>query len=77
MKALLLAAGLGTRLKPFTFTQAKASIPFLNAPMIHYPLQFLFANRIDETIINLHAHPESVQKAAGNEYRWNANSLFT
>ena len=69
MKALLLAAGLGTRLKPFTFSQAKASIPFLNVPMIHYPLQYLFANQIDETIINLHAHPESVQNAAGNEYR--------
>jgi NDP-sugar pyrophosphorylase family protein len=68
MKALLLAAGLGTRLKPFTFTQAKASLPFLNAPLIHYPLQFLSANGIEEVTINLHAHPESVQKAAGNEF---------
>jgi mannose-1-phosphate guanylyltransferase len=68
MKALLLAAGLGTRLKPFTFVQAKASIPFLNVPMIHYPLQYLSANRISETIINLHAHPESVQQAAGNHF---------
>jgi mannose-1-phosphate guanylyltransferase len=69
MKALLLAAGLGTRLKPFTFSQAKSSLPFLNAPLIHYPLQYLSANGIEETIINLHAHPESVQRAAGNEYR--------
>jgi NDP-sugar pyrophosphorylase family protein len=69
MKALLLAAGLGTRLKPFTFSQAKSSLPFLNAPLIHYPLQYLSANGIEETIINLHAHPESVQRAVGNEYR--------
>jgi mannose-1-phosphate guanylyltransferase len=68
MKALLLAAGLGTRLKPFTFVQAKASIPFLNVPMIHYPLQYLSANGVSETIINLHAHPESVQDAAGNHF---------
>lgn len=68
MKALLLAAGFGTRLKPFTFVQAKASIPFLNVPMIHYPLQYLSANGISETIINLHAHPESVQQAAGNQF---------
>jgi mannose-1-phosphate guanylyltransferase len=68
MKALLLAAGLGTRLKPFTFVQAKASIPFLNVPMIHYPLQYLSANGISETIINLHAHPESVQQAAGVQF---------
>src|SRR6185312_9673897 len=68
MKALLLAARLGTRLKPFTFAQAKASILFLNVPMIHYPLQYLFASGISETIINLHAHTESVQKAAGNQF---------
>ena len=68
MKALLLAAGFGTRLKPFTFVQAKASIPFLNVPMIHYPLQYLSTNGISETIINLHAHPDSVQQAAGNHF---------
>ncbi len=68
MKALLLAAGLGTRLKPFTFVQAKASIPFLNVPMIHYSLQYLSTNEISETIINLHAHPDSVQNAAGNHF---------
>lgn len=68
MKSLLLAAGLGTRLKPFTFVQAKASIPFLNVPMIHYPLQYLSSNGISETIINLHAHPNSVQQAAGNHF---------
>jgi mannose-1-phosphate guanylyltransferase len=68
MKALLLAAGLGTRLKPFTFVQAKASIPFLNVPMIHFPLQYLSSNGISETIINLHAHPDSVQHAAGNHF---------
>lgn len=68
MKALLLAAGLGTRLKPFTFVQAKASIPFLNVPMIHYPLQYLSTNGISETIINLHAQPDSVHQAAGNHF---------
>ncbi len=68
MKALLLAAGLGTRLRPFTFTQAKASLPFLNAPLIHYPLQYLSANGIEEVVINLHAHPESVRQVAGNEF---------
>ena len=69
MKALLLAAGLGTRLKPFTFLAAKATLPLLNLPFVHYPLQFLFHNRIEEIVINLHAFPESVKKAAGGSYR--------
>jgi mannose-1-phosphate guanylyltransferase len=66
MKALVLAAGLGTRMKPFTFFRAKASLPLLNIPFIHYPLQYLLANGIRETVINLHAHPDSVRKIVGN-----------
>ena len=68
MKALVLAAGLGTRMKPFTFFQAKASLPLLNVPFIHYPLQYLSANGITDIVINLHAHPDSVKKAAGTQY---------
>lgn len=64
MKALLLAAGLGTRLKPFTFFQAKASLPLLDVPFIHYPLQYLHSQGINEVVINLHAHPDSVRNAA-------------
>jgi mannose-1-phosphate guanylyltransferase len=68
MKALVLAAGLGTRMKPFTFFRAKASLPLMNVPFIQYPLQYLSANGIGEAVINLHAHPESVRKAAGTQY---------
>jgi mannose-1-phosphate guanylyltransferase len=64
MKALLLAAGLGTRLKPFTFFQAKATLPLLDVPFIHYPLQYLRSQGIDDVVINLHAHPDSVCNAA-------------
>lgn len=68
MKALLLAAGFGTRLKPFTFSHAKPTLPLLGVPFIHYPLQYLRHNGVEGVVINLHAHPESVQKVAGNEY---------
>lgn len=64
MKALLLAAGLGTRLKPFTFFQAKATLPLLDVPFIHYPLQYLHSQGITEVVINLHAHPDSMRNAA-------------
>lgn len=69
MKGLLLAAGLGTRLKPFTFFRAKAALPLFDLPFIHYPLQFLHENGVTETVINLHAHPDTVRDGAGNEYR--------
>jgi mannose-1-phosphate guanylyltransferase len=68
MKALLLAAGLGTRLRPLTFFQAKATLPLLNVPFVHYPLQYLCANEVQQVVINLHSHPDSVMKAAGAQY---------
>jgi mannose-1-phosphate guanylyltransferase len=69
MKALVLAAGLGTRMKPFTFFRAKASLPLLDVPFVHYPLQYLSENGVNEVVINLHAHPDSVKKAAGTQYK--------
>lgn len=68
MRALLLAAGYGTRLRPFTFHRAKAALPLLNIPFIRYPLQTLTSKGITEIIVNLHAHPETVRASAGVEY---------
>ena len=64
MKTLLLAAGLGTRMRPFTFYKAKPSLPLLNAPFLHYPLQYLYSQNVKEVVVNLHSHPESVRSAA-------------
>jgi mannose-1-phosphate guanylyltransferase len=69
MKALILAAGLGTRIRPFTFFRAKATLPLLDVPFIHYPLHYCSNHGIQEAVVNLHAHPESVKKAAGKQYR--------
>jgi mannose-1-phosphate guanylyltransferase len=68
MKALILAAGLGTRVRPFTFFRAKAALPLFNIPFIHYPLHYCSISGIQEVVINLHSHPESIRKAAGNQY---------
>lgn len=68
MKALLLAAGLGTRLRPLTFHCAKASLPLLNVPFLNYPLQFLRSQNIESVVVNLHAHPDSVRNIAGTSY---------
>ncbi len=69
MKALILAAGLGTRIRPFTFFCAKAGIPLLDVPFIRYPLQYLYSRGVREAVVNLHAHPDSVRAACGTDYR--------
>ena len=65
MKAMILAAGLGTRLLPLTRETAKPAIPFANRPLIHYCLEWLVASGVGEVVINLHHQPESVLSAIG------------
>jgi NDP-sugar pyrophosphorylase family protein len=66
MKALILAAGLGTRLWPLTEDRTKAAIPFLNRPLIAYSVEYLAANGIRDIIVNLHHQPDSIRHALGD-----------
>lgn len=61
MKALLLAAGLGSRLKPLTDTIPKCLVPIDGKPLLEYWLAFLTHNNINDIYINLHYHAQSVR----------------
>lgn len=65
MRAMILAAGFGTRLWPLTIGRTKPAIPFLNRPLIAYTLDYLRRSEIDEVIINLHHEPASVREQIG------------
>src|SRR5215204_1358122 len=52
MKAMILAAGLGTRLYPLTEDRTKPAIPFLNRPLITYVVDYLAGLGIRDLIIN-------------------------
>jgi Nucleoside-diphosphate-sugar pyrophosphorylase involved in lipopolysaccharide biosynthesis/translation initiation factor 2B, gamma/epsilon subunits (eIF-2Bgamma/eIF-2Bepsilon) len=54
MKAMILAAGFGTRLKPLTDTLPKPLIPYKSKPMICYQIENLKAAGADEIIVNTH-----------------------
>jgi NDP-sugar pyrophosphorylase family protein len=60
---MILAAGYGTRLWPLTLQRAKPAVPFLTQPLISYAVAYLRRFAIDEMIVNLHHHPESVRAA--------------
>lgn len=66
MKALILAAGLGTRLWPLTEDRSKPAIPFHNRPLIAYSVEYLASHGIRDIIINLHHQPESITRALGD-----------
>src|SRR5690554_5017020 len=54
MKAMILAAGLGTRLKPFTNSTPKALVPILRKPVIEHLILKLKQQGFNEIIINIH-----------------------
>ena len=62
---MILAAGLGRRLQPLTLFRAKPAIPFLNRPLISYPLDLLRRVRVEEIVINLHHLPQSILDSVG------------
>ena len=66
MKAMILAAGFGTRLWPLTIERTKPAIPFLNRPLIAYTIDYLKRYGITEIIINLHHEPDSVREQIGD-----------
>jgi mannose-1-phosphate guanylyltransferase len=63
-EAVILAAGLGTRMRPFTEEMPKASLPFLNRPILHWLLQSFEEAGVERVIINLHHLPQAVTAAA-------------
>ncbi|HJR07249.1 MAG TPA: NDP-sugar synthase [Pyrinomonadaceae bacterium] len=66
MRAMILAAGYGTRLWPLTLDRAKPALPFMGRPLVGYVAEYLARFGCDEIIVNLHHRPESVRAALGD-----------
>lgn len=52
--AVVLAAGLGTRMRPLTDHIPKPALPFLNRPALHWTLESLAEAGVEKTLLNLH-----------------------
>jgi NDP-sugar pyrophosphorylase family protein len=60
MKAMVMAAGLGTRLRPLTDYLPKPMVPIANRPVLHHLLNLLARHDIREVGINIHVFPELI-----------------
>jgi NDP-sugar pyrophosphorylase family protein len=66
MKAMIFAAGEGTRLRPLTDRLPKALVPVAGRPMIEYPLLLLRRYGITEIVINLHHRGDMIEAHLGD-----------
>lgn len=60
MKAMIFAAGLGTRLKPLTDHMPKALVPVAGKPMLEHVIHKLIAAGCDEIVINVHHFADQI-----------------
>ncbi|MDM7924246.1 MAG: NDP-sugar synthase [Pyrinomonadaceae bacterium] len=66
MKAMILAAGFGTRLFPLTIDRTKPAIPFLGKPLVGYVAEYVARFGFTDIVVNLHHQPDSVIEALGD-----------
>jgi mannose-1-phosphate guanylyltransferase/mannose-1-phosphate guanylyltransferase/phosphomannomutase len=66
MKAMVLAAGLGTRLRPITYSVPKPMVPVLNRPVMEHILLLLGRHGFTEVVANLHWFPDTIRSHFGD-----------
>lgn len=64
-RALVLTAGLGTRLRPLTYARTKAAVPVAGVPLVTRILRWLRTHSITEVVLNLHHQPETLTRIVG------------
>jgi len=75
-RAMLLAAGLGERLRPLTERVPKPLVPVGGRPMVHYMLDLLAAAGIREVHVNTHHLGERVADALGDGAAWGLSLCY-
>src|SRR3954463_15423477 len=79
MKAMVLAAGLGTRLRPLTFEIPKPMVPVLDRPVMAHIVNLCERQGFDQLVANLHYFPDTIRDYFGDrlEYRYEEELLGT
>jgi len=64
--ALVLAAGLGTRLRPLTLTRAKPALPIGGEPLVRRIIRWLAHEHVADVVVNLHYLPQTIAAVVGD-----------
>lgn len=76
-KAMLLAAGEGTRLRPLTNNVPKCMVPIAGVPVLERNIRWLSRFGIDDLLINLHYKPDAVRDYFDDGRKWGVNINYS
>jgi len=77
MKAMIFAAGLGTRLKPLTDTMPKALVPLAGKSLLQWQVEKLRDAGITDIIVNVHHFPDMIIEAVRANEGWGCNIVIS
>ncbi len=77
MNAMILAAGLGTRLRPLTEQTPKPLLPVGGQPLIVWALALLRRHGVREVVVNLHHLGEQIEQALGDGSAWGLRITYS
>ncbi|MEN6551152.1 MAG: sugar phosphate nucleotidyltransferase [Candidatus Cryosericum sp.] len=66
MKAVILAGGFGTRLRPLTVNAPKPMVPFANRPMMQHVVRLLKKHGLDDLVVILYHQPDAIRTYFGD-----------
>jgi mannose-1-phosphate guanylyltransferase/phosphomannomutase len=70
MKAVIIAGGLGTRLRPLTYNTPKPIVPVANRPFVVHQIEHLVKHGVDEVILNLHYLSHEIKRILDDGKEW-------
>src|SRR3954468_7403395 len=77
MRAMILAAGLGTRLRPLTYLMPKPVAPVLNRPIVTWIAELIARHGFREVVANLSYLPEQIKKVLGDGSEFGLEITFS
>ncbi len=77
VRAMVMAAGAGTRLRPLTHATPKPMVPIVNRPVLEYTIDNLKRHGITEMVLNLYSHPELIQRHFGDGRAWGVRITYS
>lgn len=75
-QAVILSAGLGTRLRPITETIPKVMVPILGKPLLEWHIEQYKKHGVKEFFINLHHLPEVIKNHCGDGAKWGVKITY-